>query len=79
MTDTDQLADRQQRALLALSAALHVEHDAAQAHAAAVADADDAIRAARLTGLTWTPIAAVLGVSEVQAYRRARRTGRPMP
>ena len=78
MTDTDP-HPRQAAALADLAAALRAEHAAAHAHAHAVADTDDTIRAARLTGLPWTPIAAVLGVSEVQAYRRARRTGRPMP
>ena len=79
MTAPPELPPRQAAALAELAEA-HARRVAALAAAEqALADEDDAVYRARMTySLTWRAIAAVLGVSEVQAHRKAKATGRPM-
>lgn len=81
MTTTlaDELPEEQARALERLRTTHRRRLAARDAYAAALADEDDATHACRVARIPWAPIAAELGVSEVQAYRKARATGRVLP
>ena len=77
-TPTPELPPRQARALGLLVEAHARRVEALAAAEQTLADEDDAVYNARAAGCRWAPIAAILGVSEVQAHRKAKATGRPM-